>query len=234
MTKNAIVWIKSGSIDCQQAIKELKEYGYTVEERPIKGFADIQAMKAAVPNAKSVPQIIIDGALLGGRDAIATLPEAVAARSARAARAAPQHFASRAEAWTAKKTATAAKREESLGNPTARKAAWSTDPKNLNQNPTGTRAERKAAEAAKVQATKDRRAAAEPTRPLAPEGYVMGAHKNSPLADKIRRFNENKTERAAAFNAWHDSSRPARHAEWKANINRIAGVIAAQKAALSQ
>lgn len=197
MTKNATVWIKSGSSDCLAATKALKALGYTVEEKALKSKADIDAFRAAYPDAKTVPLIVIDGTVLGGLDAIAGLPEAVAARAARASVAGATPRMTK-EQWAASKESTqAAKKLAAVGDPAARKAAWAANPANLKQNPTGIRADRHAAKQAQIQATLARRAAAQPVPPMAPEGYQIAAPKTASVEEKTRRFTESKAARTA-------------------------------------
>jgi glutaredoxin len=198
MTKNATVWTKKGSQDCLAAVKALKALGYTVEEKALKSQAEIEAFRAAYPGVKTVPLIVVDETVVGGLDSIGSLPEALTARAAKASKdSARTPHTTRAERWDAKKAATAAKKEESLGNPAARKAAWATNPANLKQNPTGTRADRHVAKQAQIQATLTRRAAAQPVPPTAPEGYQIGAPKTASLEEKTRRFTESKAAREA-------------------------------------
>ena len=134
MTKTAIVWTKLNSIECAQAVAQLHKLGYQVEERncSLKQPWTLAQMKAAVPNAKTVPQVVIDGVAIGGLRGIAALPESVAARATAQAKrtAAAQPHADRKAAHEA---ATAAKTQAKVDRKAARLAAKTT--------PTGTRAE---------------------------------------------------------------------------------------------
>jgi len=64
----AIVWSKPQCPYCDQAKALLNAKGYAVEERKIgNGFTKEQLLEA-VPSARSVPQIFLDGAHVGGFD----------------------------------------------------------------------------------------------------------------------------------------------------------------------
>ena len=62
----AIIWSKPLCPFCDKAIHELKKAGAVIEIRKIgEGWTKEQLLED-VPNARSVPQIIIDGKLIGG------------------------------------------------------------------------------------------------------------------------------------------------------------------------
>jgi len=62
----AIVWSKPDCPNCVSAKTLLSNKGYTVEER-VLGFGwNREQLFEAVPTAKSVPQIFIDGNYIGG------------------------------------------------------------------------------------------------------------------------------------------------------------------------
>lgn len=62
----AIVWSKLCCPYCEQAKALLEQKGIEFEERKIgEGYTKEQLLEA-VPNARTVPQIIIDGELIGG------------------------------------------------------------------------------------------------------------------------------------------------------------------------
>ena len=62
----AIVWSKKHCPYCDQAKALLTQKGITFEERKIgEGWTREQLLEA-VPNARSVPQIFLDGELVGG------------------------------------------------------------------------------------------------------------------------------------------------------------------------
>jgi glutaredoxin len=232
MTKNAIVWTKKGSQECIAAINTLKSLGYTVEEKALKSKADIDAFKAAYPDVKTVPLIVVDGTVVGNIDAIGSLPEVMAARAAIASKASAQTpHTSRADAWETKKAATAASKAAKASEREARKAAWAANPNNIRQSPTGTREERHALKAEQIAATRARREAAQPVPPIAPQGYQMGAPRTATAEQKALRHEESVSKRLAdlaANKAATAESRGARRATEKA---RIQAAIAARAAA---
>jgi len=65
MTK-AIVWSKNHCPYCDQAKNLLKLKGIEYEERNINDGWDKEDLMAAVPNARTVPQIFLDDELVGG------------------------------------------------------------------------------------------------------------------------------------------------------------------------
>ena len=63
----AIVWSKTPCPDCDQAKALLKQRGIEYEERNItEGTWTKEQLLEAVPNARAVPQIIINSQLVGG------------------------------------------------------------------------------------------------------------------------------------------------------------------------
>ena len=235
MTKNATVWTKKGSQECLAALKALKALGYTVEEKALKSKADIDAFKAAYPNVKTVPLIVVDETVVGGLESIGGLPEAMAAKAAKAAKSSAQNpHTTRAERLAAKKASVAAKKAETLTDPrAARKAAWATNPNNIIGNPIGTREERHAAKQAKTQATLARRAAAQPVPPMAPQGYQIGAPRTATVEQKAARYEENKAKRIATEAARREATAESRNAYRAAEKARIAAATEARKASLA-
>jgi glutaredoxin len=62
----AIVWSKEQCPYCDQAKALLKSKGIEFEEKKIgSGYTKVQLLEA-VPTARTVPQIFIDGTLVGG------------------------------------------------------------------------------------------------------------------------------------------------------------------------
>lgn len=62
-----IIWSKNGCGYCEAAKSLLQQKGMAFEERKIDGVAwTREQLLEAVPNAKTVPQIFIDGRLVGG------------------------------------------------------------------------------------------------------------------------------------------------------------------------
>lgn len=62
----AIVWSKSACPYCEQAKSLLKTRGIEFEERKIGDGYLKEDLLAAVPNARTVPQIFLDDKLIGG------------------------------------------------------------------------------------------------------------------------------------------------------------------------
>ena len=63
----AVVWSKDACPYCVQAKNLLQLKGVTVEERNItSGTWTKEQLLESVPNARAVPQIIIDDVLIGG------------------------------------------------------------------------------------------------------------------------------------------------------------------------
>lgn len=64
----AVVWSKESCSFCVSAKQLLKQKGYDIEERVIgHGFTREQLIEA-VPLARTVPQIFVDGKYVGGYD----------------------------------------------------------------------------------------------------------------------------------------------------------------------
>lgn len=64
--KKAIIWSKSNCPYCDQAKSLLMQYGIAIEDRKIGNGWTKEALLESLPNARSVPQIIIDDIYLGG------------------------------------------------------------------------------------------------------------------------------------------------------------------------
>lgn len=62
----AIVWSKHHCPFCDQAKALLKQKGIEFEERKIGDGFTKEELLEAVPTARTVPQIILDGKLIGG------------------------------------------------------------------------------------------------------------------------------------------------------------------------
>jgi glutaredoxin len=62
----AIVWSKYHCQYCEQAKSLLKQKGIEFEERKIGDGYTKEELLEVVPNARTVPQIFIDGELIGG------------------------------------------------------------------------------------------------------------------------------------------------------------------------
>jgi len=62
----AIVWSKYNCQNCDQAKALLEQQGIEFEERKIGDSWSKEDLLEVVPNARSVPQIFINGKLIGG------------------------------------------------------------------------------------------------------------------------------------------------------------------------
>jgi glutaredoxin len=63
---NAIVWSKYNCSFCDQAKALLKQKGIVVEEKKIGDGYTREDLLEAVPTARTVPQVFLDGELIGG------------------------------------------------------------------------------------------------------------------------------------------------------------------------
>lgn len=61
-----VIWSKPGCGYCEAAKNLLKQKGLSFEERKIGDGWSREQLLEAVPHAKTVPQIFIDGKLIGG------------------------------------------------------------------------------------------------------------------------------------------------------------------------
>lgn len=67
LPKTAIVWSNTNCSFCEQAKKLLTINGYEYEERNLaSGKWTKEQLLEVAPNARTVPQIFIDGNLIGG------------------------------------------------------------------------------------------------------------------------------------------------------------------------
>jgi len=64
----AIVWSKPDCPYCVVAKKLLETKGYEIEERKLGFGWNREQLFEAVPNARTVPQIFLDGQYIGGSD----------------------------------------------------------------------------------------------------------------------------------------------------------------------
>jgi glutaredoxin 3 len=62
----AVLWSKYHCPYCDQAYALLKSKGYEIEERKLDDGYSKEELLEAVPNARSVPQIFIEGGYVGG------------------------------------------------------------------------------------------------------------------------------------------------------------------------
>lgn len=64
----AIIWSKYHCPYCDQAKSLLQSKGYQIEERKIGDGWTKEELLEAIPSARSVPQIYLDDAYIGGYD----------------------------------------------------------------------------------------------------------------------------------------------------------------------
>lgn len=62
----AVIWSKYNCTFCEQAKSLLKQHNIPFEERKIGDGYTKEELLEAVPNARAVPQIFMDGTLIGG------------------------------------------------------------------------------------------------------------------------------------------------------------------------
>ena len=74
----AIVWSKYNCPYCDQAKALLKQRGIKYEERKIGDGYSREELLEAVPNARTVPQIVINNQLIGGFTELRTYLEQTA------------------------------------------------------------------------------------------------------------------------------------------------------------
>jgi glutaredoxin len=66
IAKTAVVWGQPNCHGCKKALKILENYGYNVEYRELGNGWTKKDLVYAVPDARSVPQIFVDGEYVGG------------------------------------------------------------------------------------------------------------------------------------------------------------------------
>jgi len=66
--KNIIIYSKPNCPYCVSAKQFLSSKGYTYEEKIVGVNATREELLEAAPNARTVPQILINGSLVGGYD----------------------------------------------------------------------------------------------------------------------------------------------------------------------
>lgn len=65
---NAVIWSKDLCPYCDRAKALLKQKGIEFEERKIGSGWTKEQLLESVPTARTVPQIFLDGKLIGGHD----------------------------------------------------------------------------------------------------------------------------------------------------------------------
>jgi glutaredoxin len=69
-SKKAIVWSKTNCQYCEAVKIVVRQQGYEVEERKIGSGWSVQQLHESVPNAKTVPQVFLDGEYIGNYDSV--------------------------------------------------------------------------------------------------------------------------------------------------------------------
>ena len=70
----AVIWSKDNCVYCTMAKKTFEIHGIEYEEKKLGDGYTKEDLLAAVPDAKTVPQIFIDGVLVGGYDQLKNYP----------------------------------------------------------------------------------------------------------------------------------------------------------------
>jgi glutaredoxin len=215
---NAIIWTKNKNLECRAAMRLLGSLGFAVEERCIDDHgqwtkADMLAM---VPSANTIPQIVIDGTVVGGIDAFRTAyaPQIKAAIDAAAAAKAASKLSPEAKSQAISDRASAARTAKVASKNDAIQAAREVPADS-------TRETRKAAIADKLAKTKARLNLNAQGPVMTPQGYAMGAQHG----DKQMRFERAQAERAAR------TPNPAKVAAMAAHRQAKQDAVAANRAA---
>lgn len=72
---NVVVWTKENCPYCDRAKLLLDNYSISYELRQVGDGWTREQLLEAVPNARTVPQIVINGDIIGGYDALSTYLE---------------------------------------------------------------------------------------------------------------------------------------------------------------
>lgn len=67
---NVEIYSKKTCMFCDKAKAWFKEHNIPYEEHDVSAMKDFEAMQERVPGATTVPQILIDGHLIGGYDVL--------------------------------------------------------------------------------------------------------------------------------------------------------------------
>ncbi len=78
------IYTKDSCMFCQKAKALFQENDISYQEYDVSTVAKFKEMQARVPNAKTVPQILIDGHLIGGFDVLDAHKDAIFAKLAKA------------------------------------------------------------------------------------------------------------------------------------------------------
>jgi glutaredoxin len=74
------IYTKDSCMFCQKAKALFQEHGISYEEHDCSTVDKFKIMQERVPGAKTVPQIIIDGHLIGGFDVLDAHKDAIFAK----------------------------------------------------------------------------------------------------------------------------------------------------------
>ena len=226
-TKKAIVWTKTNSPASRQAVAHLKRMGYEVEERNIvyDNPWNMTKLREAIPGVKSVPQIIIDGTLLGGLKELLAHPDAKLA-----ARALPT-FTDSVAAKVARKTVHTEAKAAQAATVQARVAARKAP---MQGTSAPTQAERHALVDAVHASRKAQRQAMQPVPSVTPDGKQIAAPSTATPEHVAARHAANVAERSAAKAAALAANATARAEKIATEKARVEAVKQAQRAALVQ
>ena len=208
---NAIIWTQNRNLDCVKAVNLATRMGLTVEARNIDGNQwTLAQFQAAVPGAKTLPQIVIGDTVLGG------FAELVAKSKEQQASAPKVSYANKEERVAAGKAKSSAKREAKNAVMSDRKQAHA----QAKMEGT-TREQRHAAKAEKTVKTQQRLAAARPAMVVTPQGYIQCAPSDAPHEHHQARYEASKaarTEKISASKAKNADGRAERIAARKSQI----------------
>lgn len=216
---NAIIWTQNKNLDCVKAVGLAHRMGLTVEVRNIDSNKwDLAAFQAAVPGAKTFPQIVIGDAVLGG------LAELVAKSNEQKAAAPKVSLKTKEERKAAAKSKTHAEITAETANRADRKQAA------IQAAMEGTtRDQRHAAKNATLQKTKERRAAQRSAPRITPEGYIQGAPQDAPAEHHRARFDASKAARPGWMAEKKAAGAEARAAKIAAKNERVTAAKAARR-----
>jgi len=202
MTK-AIIWTRDGIRATIGAVNAAKNLGYEVELRNISrpGPNGAEAFRAAYPDIKTLPLIVIEGEFTGTVEQFKSTNSAKI--SAKSASASIKSKKERSAAKTATKAATAAHKEERVAAIITGKTA-------------GTRAERHAYMASDKARNTARLKSLTKSANVVKDGdreYIQGAPKDAPKEHHAARFVEAQSKRAEARTAKMAETADARTAK---------------------
>lgn len=223
--KTAIVWTKTNSPASRQAVAHLTRMGYTVEERNIvyDNPWNMNKLREAIPGVKSVPQIIIDGTLLGG------LKELLAHPSAKLAKRSMPTTKMVKDASIARKSVHVETKKSHVANLETRVASRKAPMRGATAP---TQIERHAIIDAALTSRKEQRRLMQPVPSVTPEGRQIAAPSNATPEQAIARHDANVAQRVADHQAKLIANATTRAEKAAAYRARVDAVKQAQRAAL--